>query len=214
MHRKQFHDPSVKLRGRYSRDNFTNNVKLWERHVIPHLGARSRPIRVLLIETVEEGMVVEFLTGHPKLRGVRVEVLAVTARPEAALAKNMALLKRDVTVIPGDVESSMLRLAHACKDNGDPWDLVYIEGLDAATLLRLASLAFTCTAPGGLMVFDDYTYSPDHDTSCPRRGVDAFSDTHSRLLRSIGPSGWQAIFCRRVRALKHAPCRSEYYSDA
>lgn len=214
------HDVSIKLRGRYSRDNFTNNAKLWEKHVLPHLSRQkqkragtSRLLRVLLIETAEEGMVIEFLNSHAMLRGFQIETVALTEKPEAALAKNMALLKRAVTVIPGDVEVTMLRMAYECKTHVQkPWDLVYIEGLDAETLLRLAALAFTCTAPGGLLVFDDYTYSFEHDTSCPRRGVDAFSDTHSRSLRSIGPSGWQAIFCKRTRPLNLKPCSSEFYA--
>lgn len=209
----------------YSRDNFTNNAKLWDRYVVPHLArmlrsrkSSARPLRVLLIETAEEGMVTEFLTTHPGLRGSVIETLALTDHPESALAANMTRLKCDVTVKTGGVEMSMLPMAYECmtrmarrRDDTTHWDLVYLEGLHSAVLLRLAALAFTCTAPGGLMVFDDYTYSLEHDTSCPRRGIDAFADSHSQLLRSIGPSAWQAIFSKRARPLRLKGCSSEYY---
>lgn len=225
------HDPSVKLQGDYTRDNFTNNAKLWDRYVVPHLKrmltgrkrqkqkhAPVRPLRVLLIETAEEGMVSEFLGAHSGLRGTRIETLALTDHPESALATNMAKLKCDVTVKTGDVEMAMLPMAYECmtrmahgRDDSTHWDIVYLEGLHSAVLLRLAALAFTCTVPGGLMVFDDYTYALEHDTSCPRRGIDAFVDSHSQFLKSIGPTAWQAILCKRVRPLRLKGCSSEFY---
>lgn len=219
----QFHDPSVILRGKYTRDNFTNNAKLWDRYVIPHLSSllksrkvkeQGRLLRVLLIDTAEEGIVTEYLHSHVGLRGIKVETLALTDHPESALAMNMTRLKYEVEVETGDLEAMMLRLALGCKEKrGDTWDLVYIEGLHSSILLRIAVLAFTCTTPGGLMVFDDYTYSLEHDTSCPRRGVDAFVDSHSQLVRSIGPSSWQAIMTRRKRPLRLKSCSSEFYPN-
>lgn len=219
------HDPSIQLTGRYIRDNFTNNAKLWERHVLPHLPKmtpKTTPLRVLFIGSAEDGIAIEFLAHHPGLVGRRIEFLCLTDSDTKSLnrglAANVTRLKiGGVKILVGDLEDSMLHLATLAKRIKSAvdhhWDLVYVEGFYAAKLLRLATLAFTCTRPGGLIVIDDFTSSPEHDTACPQRGVQALIDTHSPFLKVIGPSGWQAILCRRVRPLKIKGCRSEYFSS-
>lgn len=232
----QQHDPSVQFSGKYSLDNFTNNAKLWERFVLPHISKFARgdhSLRVLLVGSAEEGMPIEFLTNHPQLANTRLEFLALfdtvdtesdpvmitnTKTVSQALTANISRLKLgNVTVVAGDMEATMLRLASEARKPGTAggaslWDLVYIEGFHAAKVLRLTTLSFTCMRPGGLLIIDDFTNSPEHDTACPARGIEAFVDTHSRFVKVIGPSGWQAILCKRTRPLKTAGCRSEYFS--
>lgn len=216
------HDTTVSLHGMYTSDHFTNNAKLWEKHVLPNLvkGMKKtgrKQLDVLLVGSANQGITIEFLMMHPSLSMFQKRVLVLNDIHDKILCRNVKMYGDRVEIINADVETTMLGLTHHHLSNSNKrdggWDLVFVEGFDAARILRVGTLAFVCTKPGGLLVFDDYTASREHDTSCPRRGVDALIDTHSRFLKTIGPSGWQAIFMRRSRPLPMRRCMSEYYSD-
>lgn len=214
------HDTSVVLKGNYTSDDFTNNVRLWEKYVLPNLvrsmkKSRDQTMNILLVGSANQGITIEFLVTHPVLLGFTKRILVLTDNQDKHLVANVKMYGDGVEIVERDVETTMLGLTQhqLTNEKEGNWDLVFVEGFDAAKILRVGLLSFLSTKPGGLLVFDDYTMSREHDTACPRRGVDALVDTHSRFLKTIGPSGWQAIFMKRVRPLGKLTCKSEYYSD-
>lgn len=94
------------------------------------------------------------------------------------------------------------------------FDLIYIDASkDSRFVLEHAVLSFPLLSRTGVMVFDDYTSSQEHDGSCPKQGIDAFLAIYSPYIR-VRHMGWQVIVQRRARPLasaRAAVCHSEYF---
>lgn len=220
----KWHDPSVAIRGSYTRDHFTNNVRSWNAHVVPYVidAARRKKggLRVLVVGAADEGLPVVFLLENTPIAGrtdVTVDVLVPkNAAGRRRLSENLEGLEGRVSVRHGDVETMLLAIASTERATpSSRYDLVFVAGDDkgSAIMLRLAVLSFLVTAPGGMIVFDNYTRSKENDAACPRHGIDAFVDSHAQLLKAVGPWGWQAVVVRRRRPLPVAGCRSEFYHE-
>lgn len=73
-------------------------------------------------------------------------------------------------------------------------DFVYIDGSHAAPdVLTDAVMAFWLTRPGGIIAFDDYTWSDDgrgkvDPTGVPKLAVDAFLDVFAHRVKVLGRS--------------------------
>ncbi len=94
------------------------------------------------------------------------------------------------------------------------FDLVYVDPAGhAQDVLEKAVLCFPLLKPGGIMVIDDYTYSKEHDTRCPRMGVDAFLNAYAPYLRVLH-AGWQVVLQRREDPLPRPTCFSEYFDES
>jgi predicted O-methyltransferase YrrM len=92
-------------------------------------------------------------------------------------------------------------------------DFVYIDSDGSARdYLEQAVLVWPLLKPRGLLVFDDYTNSKEHDYSCPRKGIDAFLDNYAHELKVLH-SGWQVILQKRTHRLPVRACKSEYYHE-
>ena len=82
---------------------------------------------------------------------------------------------------------------------GEPFDVVYIDASHlAADVMRDAVLAWDLLAPGGVMIFDDYGYTPTFpDELRPGPAIDAFI-TAFRDELEIVHRGWQVIVRREA----------------
>ncbi len=80
---------------------------------------------------------------------------------------------------------------------GEPFDIVYIDASHlGADVLRDAVLAWDLLAPGGVMIFDDYGYTPAFpDELRPGPAIDAFITAFRDELEVVH-RGWQVIVRR------------------
>lgn len=92
-------------------------------------------------------------------------------------------------------------------------DFIYVDSDGSASdYLEQAVLAFPLLKPGGIMVFDDYTHSREHDQACPRPGIDAFVNAFAQQVKVLHV-GWQLILMKRRLRLRLPSCNSEYFHE-
>lgn len=74
------------------------------------------------------------------------------------------------------------------------YDFVYVDGSHlAADVLADAVMSWPLLRQGGLMVFDDYAWSPDaHPRLTPKLGIEAFAAVYENRLRVLHV-GWQFV---------------------
>lgn len=107
--------------------------------------------------------------------------------------------------------AALVAMRAAKKEQG-AYDVVYIDTRSSKHAMETAVLAFPLLAPGGVLVFTNYTHSKERDARCPRRGIDGFIDAYSNDLKVLR-NGFHTFLERRVKPLPHAPCFSEYFEE-
>ena len=208
-------------------DWFTNNVPTWERFLVPRLA--GRPTRALELGALEGRAtlwMLERLLSHPQSSIVCLDRFSDDGGSVCSQGS-----PRRLGSVLASFRANVMRSPHAAKVSpirGDPvltlhaghrllrpasFDLVTIDPMGTArSALEAGVLVFPLLKPGGLIVFDDYTWSKEHDARCPRGGIDAFLSAYAADLRVIH-YGWQVIAERRTTPLSSKPCYSEYYDE-
>jgi predicted O-methyltransferase YrrM len=201
-------------------DWFANDEAVWRSVVVPHL-AHKRHARALEIGTYEGRSALWTLENvliHRTSRMVCIDDFSLldpatvmqgrTDVRGACIANLRTYLDAGrVMLVEGRAEDALRRM------HGVTFDLIYIDAAKAARdVLEYAVLAWPLLKPRGLLVFDDYTHSREHDFACPRAGIDAFLDMYSSELK-MRHSGWQAIVQKRRRPLPTKACRSELFHE-
>lgn len=79
--------------------------------------------------------------------------------------------------------------------NDTKLDFVYVDAAhDAMNVLRDAVLAFERLKPGGVIVFDDYSWRVmPREVDCPRIAVDAFAACYADHIEFLGKGSQYAI---------------------
>lgn len=206
----------------FTTDWFSNNIPTWQRFVVPALAGKPN-VLALEIGTYEGRSALwtldNLLTGpgshltcidnfsllDPSTQKTKHKDVRQT------LWRNLSshLTARRVTIMDHDAASALRSFQPA--ERG--FDLVYIDADGSARdCLEQAVLVFPLLKPAGLLIFDDYTHSREHDQSCPRPGIDAFVNTYARELKVVH-SGWQLILQKRRKKLALPKCLSEYYHE-
>lgn len=92
------------------------------------------------------------------------------------------------------------------------YDIVYIDAHDSVHALESAVHTFPLMRPGGILIFQNYTHNEEHDTNCPRVGMDAFLSTYVRHIKVVR-NGFHLFVQKRTRlqVLPKRECHSEYY---
>jgi hypothetical protein len=92
------------------------------------------------------------------------------------------------------------------------FDIVYIDAHDSVHALESAVHTFPLMRPGGIIIFQNYTHNEEHDTNCPRVGIDAFLSTYVRHIKVVR-NGFHLFVQKRTRSqvLPKRECHSEYY---
>lgn len=89
---------------------------------------------------------------------------------------------------------------------GEAFDLVYIDGShEAPDVLLDAVLSFHLCRTGGLLIFDDYLWSPDAETrenplKTPKPAIDAFVNLFRRRLRVIEKTPLYQLYLQKIAA--------------
>jgi hypothetical protein len=92
------------------------------------------------------------------------------------------------------------------------FDIVYIDARSSKQAMETAVIAYPLLAPGGVMIITNNTHNEQHDSACPRRGIDGFLDAYALEIKVIH-QGFHVMCERRRHPLPSVPCRSEYFFD-
>jgi hypothetical protein len=65
------------------------------------------------------------------------------------------------------------------------FDIIYIDARDSVHALSSMTTAFELLAPGGIMIVQNYAHNREHDSACPRRGIDAFVNVYTPSLAKV-----------------------------
>jgi hypothetical protein len=94
--------------------------------------------------------------------------------------------------------------------DGAAYDMVYVDARDSVHALESSVHAMRLLRPGGILVLQNYTHNQEHDTNCPRVGIDAFLATYVRYI-TVRRNGFHTFVQKRAQALPLRNCHSEYY---
>ena len=94
--------------------------------------------------------------------------------------------------------------------DGAAYDVVYVDAHDSVHALECSVHAMRLLRPGGILVLQNYTHNQEHDTNCPRVGIDAFLATYVRYI-TVTRNGFHTFVQKRTQALPRRNCHSEYY---
>lgn len=190
----------------FTKDWFTNNIPIWKKELTRF---NTKPTKFLEIGTYEGRSAIwalENILSHPRSMIYCVDTFEHGTFP--TFKKNIERFKDKVIVLKGKSQN-MLKDPRVLKES---FDIVYIDASrHSQNVLEDAVLCFPLIKPGGLIIFDDYTYSREHDNRCPKQGIDAFLNAYANDVRVL-LTRWQVIAQKRVNPLPHKECKSEFYT--
>jgi predicted O-methyltransferase YrrM len=189
----------------FSSDWFTNNIPIWEKELLKY---KKKPIKFLEIGTYEGRSAIWALENI--LQHNDSHIFCVDTFQEGTFStfkKNIYPFRDKVTILKG-TSQKMLKLPVILKEK---FDIIYIDAdHHSSQVLESAILSFPLLKKGGLLIFDDYTYSKEHDNRCPKQGIDAFLNAYAEDIHVIY-SKWQVIVKKRHLPRPRKPCKSEFY---
>lgn len=193
----------------------------WFSHVAPtwrQLIESTRPSKVLeigsyegrstcfLIETIGALRGYEIYCVDPWMRNashdVRMDEVEKRFDANVRLAAERTPNKGRVTKVKGgsiDVLPGMLSSGHK-----GTFDLVYVDGShEAPDVLVDAVLAFYLCRPGGLLIFDDYVWTPDaqareNPLKTPKPAIDAFVNTFNARLQVVAKTPLYQLYLQKL----------------
>jgi predicted O-methyltransferase YrrM len=163
---------------------FQNNIPLWQNKVIPELPNNSNILEI----GVYEGFCTRWMCENiPNCKIVVVDTFLgsmennLTQDLFKAFIENLYDYKDIIKINKGE------SYEHVRKFPKDYFDLIYIDGSHKAKdVLTDAIQSFYCLKKGGIMVFDDYEWSPYNDENLhPKKGVNIFLDLFKDEIQLI-----------------------------
>eukprot|EP00798_Chlamydomonas_sp_ICE-L_P017334 gene17334-biopygen26258 len=76
---------------------------------------------------------------------------------------------------------------------GGKYNFIYIDAHDSVHALESGVHAMRLLNPSGIIVFQNYVHNQEHDTNCPRIGIDAFISTNSRRNSRRNTTGREVL---------------------
>lgn len=189
----------------FTSDWFSNNIPLWERELAKF---RNKPINFLEIGTYEGRSAIWALENILTHRDSKIYCVDTFQEGTyQTYKKNVAKFGDKVFTLKGQ-SRDMLKLPHILQKK---FDIIYIDSdAHSSQVLEDAVLAFPLLKPGGLLIFDDYTYSKQRDNRCPKQGIDAFLNAYAEFVHVVS-ARWQVIVQKNYVPRHKKPCRSEFY---
>lgn len=192
----------------YTKDWFTNNLPLWEKMLAKYA---SRPVLWLEVGSYEGRSAIWALDNilkHPKSHIWCVD--SFISKTYDTFRDNMKPYKGRFTLLKGKSEDMLKK--QELLDLKGKFDIIYIDAdRHGRHVLEDAVLCYPLLKPDGLLIFDDYTYSREHDSRCPKMGIEAFCNTYAHEIKVI-VTRWQLIVKRRKKPLVKKKCFSEFWS--
>lgn len=172
-------------------DWFSRRLPVWLDVLAPLLARAERdPLRCLEVGSYEGRSamwMLDRLIQHPDAALTCVDLCEDPERA-ARLEMNLRIASAEterVRLFRGPSRVALPALMHA----GDTFDLAYIDGShEAPDVLFDAVLSFEMLVPGGILIFDDYLWSPgnlDGGVHAPQLAIDAFTGVNAERLRVL-----------------------------
>jgi predicted O-methyltransferase YrrM len=184
----------------FTQDWFSRSIPGWT-HILTHLAKKTPHLRILEVGVFEGRSTCWLLQNFCKTPESRI--VAVDTFKGGIEHSNMQLgglrkqFEDNVAAAgsPAAVEVregfSVDQLCRLVAENAAPFDFISVDGShQAADVLGDAVLAFQLLKAGGIIAFDDYTWSPmrpgtENPLLLPKMAIDAFTTIYSQKLRVI-----------------------------
>lgn len=195
----------------FTKDWFTNNIPLWQSELSRY---KTQPTLFLEVGSYEGRSALWALDNiltHPRSKAYCVDSFEAGTFP--TFQRNTAAYRKAKKLVTLRGKSQDMLKHPTLLSLKDSFDIIYLDANHHTShVLEDAILSFPLLKPGGLLIFDDYTNSKNHDQTCPKPGIDAFLDAYAPYLRVLH-TRWQVIAQKRVTPLPSAtrPCKSEFY---
>lgn len=190
-------------------DWFSNNAQRWKQLF---QGYQRRPVQWLEIGTYEGRSAIwalENILTHPKSSITCIdkwEDATLYSRFKRNIKQNHAFDGK-VNSVRSTSRKGLISPAILKRS----FDVIYIDAdHHSSSVLEDAVLSFPLLKSGGIMIFDDYTSSKEHDNRCPKQAIDAFLAAYANDVKVIH-SGWQLMLQKRVTPLPRPGCASELH---
>lgn len=186
----------------FTRDWFLSRVPVWESIIKPRLlgsdAQNPRAINGIEIgsyEGLSATWILENLFANPASRLHCVDIWR-NAEVQARFNANMNNTGRGVQVIPH--KEPAVDAVRRSLVIGERFNFAYIDGDHTAkAVMQDASLLWPQMRKGGIMVFDDYGWTPPQGVLPPSQGIDAFLDAFAGEYNLLHKQ-WQVIIRKSV----------------
>ena len=195
----------------FTSDWFSNNIPLW---TSLFRGWTRRPVKWLEIGSYEGRSAIWALENILKHKDSCITCIDKWDDDKIYTTfknniKSNPSFKGKVTSIRA-MSRDALTSTKLLKQRGE-FDVIYIDAdHHSASVLEDAVLAFPLLKPGGMMIFDDYTYSKERDNRCPKQAIDAFINAYAEQVHVV-TARWQVVIQKRKHPRTRAPCKSEFF---
>lgn len=129
-----------------------------------------------------------------------LDMVEVEARFDRNMARATTKHGCVVNKIKADTITGMARLI--AEGQAGAYDVAYIDAShEAPDVLADAALAFKLVRVGGVMIFDDYLWSPSEKRDLlmmPKLAIDAFINTHIRKLNVIAGAPLRQMYAAKI----------------
>lgn len=165
-------------------------------YLIEKLG-NQRPLDIHCIDTWEGG--IEHKQGN--VNATDMKGVEARFQHNTALAVQRVKCKVDLQCHKGSSLTQLSKLVANGMQNY--FDFIYVDGShQAPDVLSDAVLGFNLLAIGGVIAFDDYTWSEPlsygvDPVRCPKMAIDAFTNIHCRKI-SIIPAPIDQVYLQKI----------------
>lgn len=192
----------------FTTDWFTNNLDVWKRELTKY---QNKPINFLEVGTYEGRSALWALDNvllHPKSKMYCVDMFQDRRIFSRFLKNAQHYIEIDKLRYFKGSARDMLKTPELLDTK---FDLIYIDSsTHSQHVLEQAVLAWPLLKPKGILIFDDYTASKEHDNRCPKPGIDSFLDAYADDLHVMF-ARWQVFVMKLEKPRHRKRCKSEYY---
>jgi predicted O-methyltransferase YrrM len=192
----------------FTKDWCTNNIGTWKRYLKKYKNHETKALEVGSYEGRSAIWMLDNVLTHEKSHITCVDNFTVGKDVHKRFTENMKPYQGKFKLYKEDSKVALKR-SEVLKQH---FDIIYIDGSrHSRNVLEDAILCFDLLKPNGLMIFDDYTDSREHDQSCPKPAINAFLDIYASELQVL-LTKWQVILKKREKPLPVKTCKSEFYT--
>ena len=166
---------------KFTQDWFTHNIPSWEHRLIPMFGRPNlSALEIGCFEGRATVWLLENMLTDPSSQIVCIDSFLggqehddkTMEGVEERFRHNTAKFKSQVKLLKGNSLDELMLIYHT----GHKFDLIYVDGSHKGKdVMADAIMADKLLKPGGVLIFDDYEWSPPFEEyETPRPAIDSF----------------------------------------